>query len=78
MLPAAPEKGQTMAGLPASLSIAIWFVAGLWIVGAVAYWLGYDAPLVWSVALIGSAFALTEWRIANKQNDAQQGDRGRR
>jgi hypothetical protein len=58
-----------MAGLPASLSIAIWFLAALWMVGAVAYWLEYDAELVWFTAAVGSAFAFAEWRMARKQND---------
>jgi hypothetical protein len=57
-----------MAGLPASLSIAIWFVTVLWVVGAVAYALGYEAELVWLTALVGSACALAEWRLATKQH----------
>jgi hypothetical protein len=57
-----------MAGLPASLSVATWFVAALSVVGAIAYWLDYDAELVWSTAVIGSGFALAEWRLARKQN----------
>ena len=57
-----------MAGFPASLSIAMWFVAAIWVVGAVAYWLEYDAELVWFTGLIGAGFALAEWRLARKQN----------
>jgi hypothetical protein len=34
--PAAPEKERIMAGLPGSLAMAIWLVAALWVVGAVA------------------------------------------
>jgi hypothetical protein len=57
-----------MAGFPASLSIAMWFVDAIWVVGAVAYWLEYDAELVWFTGLIGAGFALAEWRLARKQN----------
>lgn len=56
-----------MAGLPASLCIAMWFVGALWVVGALAYWLEYDAELIWVTAAIGSAFALAEWRAVKKQ-----------
>jgi hypothetical protein len=57
-----------MAGLPASLSIAIWFVGPLWVIGLLAYWLEYDAELIWLTAALGSAFALAEWREAKKQD----------
>ena len=33
LFPASPKKGRTMAGLPASLIIAIWLVAALWGIG---------------------------------------------
>jgi hypothetical protein len=53
-----------MAGLPSSLSIAIRFVAALWAVGAVAYWLDYSAELVGLTALIGTLAAVTEWQAS--------------
>jgi hypothetical protein len=55
-----------MAGLSASLSIAIWSVCALWTVGALAYWLEYDPELVWATAAFGSVFALAEWRARPK------------
>ena len=51
-----------MAGLPTSLSIAIWFVGALWIVGAIAYWLDYGAVLIGLTSLVGTIVALSEWR----------------
>lgn len=68
MFPAVAQKGRTMAGLPASLSIAIYFVAALWVVAAIAHWLGYSGELVWVTAVIGSAYAAVEWCTA-KKND---------
>ena len=59
-----------MAGLSTSLSIAIWSVCALWAIGAVAYWLEYDAELIWATAAFGSVFALAEWRTAKKQKQA--------
>jgi hypothetical protein len=60
-----------MAGLPTSLSIAIWFVAALWVVGAVAYWLDYDAELVGLTALISTVAAVAEWK-SSKHDEAQR------
>jgi hypothetical protein len=51
-----------MAGLPASLSIAIWFVAALWVIGAVAYWLDYGAEVLGLTALISTVAAVAEWQ----------------
>jgi hypothetical protein len=44
------------------------FVGALWIVGALAYWLGYDFEVVWLTALIGSGVAVAEWRLARRQS----------
>lgn len=46
-----------MAGLPASLNIAIWFVVSLWVVGAFAYYFGYPSELILAVALLGAGVA---------------------
>jgi hypothetical protein len=60
-----------MAGFPTSLSIASWFVAALWIVGAVAYWLDYGADLVGLTALVGTLAAVTEWQ-SSKHDETQR------
>ena len=54
-----------MAGLPGSLAIAIWFVAALWVVGAVAYCFDYPAELVGFTVLLGLGVAFAEWRAHN-------------
>jgi hypothetical protein len=64
-----------MAGLSTPLSIAIWFVCALWVVGALAYWLEYDAELIWATVAIGSTFALAEWRATKRQNGALSSSR---
>lgn len=46
-----------MAGLPASLNIAIWFVVSLGVVGAIAYYFGYPSELILAVALLGAGVA---------------------
>jgi hypothetical protein len=53
-----------MAGLPTSLTIAIWFVAAQWVIGAVAYWLDFGPELIWLTALLGTVAALAEWRAS--------------
>src|ERR1700722_3636013 len=63
LLPAAPEKGRIMAGLPLSLAIAIWFVAALWGVGAAAYYFGYSAEFIWWTLFLGMGVAIAEWRL---------------
>ena len=55
-----------MAGLPASLNIAIWFVVSLWVVGAIAYYFGYHSELVLLVAFLGAGVAFAEWRSSAK------------
>ena len=62
VLPAAPEKGRTMAGLLVSLKIAMCFVAALWVVGAAAYCFDYPTELVGFTGLLGVGVAFAEWR----------------
>jgi hypothetical protein len=57
-----------MAGFSASLSIAIWSVGALWLIGALASWLESDTELIGVTAAIGSVFALAEWRAAKQQD----------
>ena len=59
-----------MAGLPASLIIAIWFVATVWIVGTVAYWFGFGPEPVWLALALGAGVAFVEWRLFQKSDDA--------
>ncbi|WP_156164768.1 hypothetical protein [Bradyrhizobium sp. LTSP885] len=51
-----------MTGLPDSLSIALWLVGSIWLVGIVA-WLG-DAPgeLVVATFVVGLLTGVVEWR----------------
>ena len=63
--PAAPEKGRIMAGLPRSLTIAIWFVAALWVVGAAAYCFDYPPELLGFTVLLGLGVAFAEWQAQN-------------
>jgi hypothetical protein len=51
-----------MTGLPDSLSIALWLVGSIWLVGIVA-WLG-DAPgeLVVATFVVGLLTGAVEWR----------------
>ena len=70
LLPAAPEKGRIMAGLPGSLAIAIWSVAALWVVGAVAYYFFYSAEFIWLTLFLGMGVALAEWRPTKNSDDA--------
>ncbi|KJC39328.1 hypothetical protein UP09_26165 [Bradyrhizobium sp. LTSP885] len=54
--------GLHMTGLPDSLSIALWLVGSIWLVGIVA-WLG-DAPgeLVVATFVVGLLTGVVEWR----------------
>ena len=63
-----------MAGLSTSLMIAIWAVAALWLVGAAAYYFGYQNELVWFVALLGAGIALTEWQAIRNRDDTNRKD----
>jgi hypothetical protein len=56
-----------MAGLPASLCIAIWLVGALWIVALVSTYFGLSSDLIWFVLFLGTGAALVEWRaLRNK------------
>jgi hypothetical protein len=59
-----------MAGLPVSLAIAIWFVAALWVVGAVACYFAYSAEFIWLTLFLGMGVALAEWRLTKNGDDA--------
>ena len=54
-----------MAGLPGSLAIAIWFVAALWVVGAVAYYFDYSAEFIWLTLFLGMGVAFVLRTLAN-------------
>jgi hypothetical protein len=60
-----------MAGLPGSLALAIWFVAALWVVGAVTYYFDYSAEFSWLTLFFGMGVAaLAEWRLTKNSDDA--------
>jgi len=59
-----------MAGLPSSLAIAIWLVAALWVVGALAYYFEDSAEVVWLTLFLGMGVALAEWRLTRDSDDA--------
>ena len=64
-----------MAGLPVSLAIAIWFVAALWIVGAVGYYFDYSAEFIWLTPFLAMGVALANGvspRIATTQTQGDQ------
>jgi hypothetical protein len=63
-----------MAGLPGSLAIAIWFVAALWVVGAVAYYFDYSAEFIWLTLFLGMGVAFEEWRLTRHSDDAGIGE----
>jgi hypothetical protein len=43
-----------MAGLPASLAIAIWLVGALWIVALVSNYFGFSSDIIWFVLFLGT------------------------
>ena len=59
-----------MAGLPGSLAIAIWFVAALWVVGAVTYYFDYSAEFIWLTLFLERGVAFAEWRLTKNSDDA--------
>ena len=61
-----------MAGLPVSLKIAMYFVAALWVVGAVAYCFDYPAELVGLAGFLGLGVAFAEWRAHNDVTHKQR------
>jgi hypothetical protein len=61
-----------MAGLPASLAIAIWLVGALWIVALVSHFFGYSTDLIWFVLFLGTGAALVEWRTLKNKRDMEE------
>jgi hypothetical protein len=56
-----------MAGLPISLTIAIWLVSAMWIVALSAYCFGFSSDLIWFVLFLGTGTALVEWRASKNK-----------
>ena len=50
-----------MAGFPASLAIAIWFVGSIWLVAIVAYATDARTEIVVLTFIIGLGTAVAEW-----------------
>ena len=67
--PSSPEKGQTMAGLPVSLIIAIWLVVTIWIVGVLAHWFEIGPEPVWLARFLGAGVAVVECHLFQKADD---------
>ena len=62
-----------MAGVPLSLTIAMWLVGAMWIVGLTAHYFGFSSDLVWFVLCLGTGAALVEWRARRNKNDQANG-----
>jgi hypothetical protein len=58
-----------MVGLPIPLTIAIWLVAAMWIVGLTARYFGFSSDLVWFVLFLGTGLALAEWHAIRNRDD---------
>jgi hypothetical protein len=63
------KRRRTVAGLPVSLTIGIWLVGAMWIVGLSAHYFGFSSDLVWFVLFLGTGVALLEWRAAQNRKD---------
>jgi hypothetical protein len=50
-----------MAGLPTSLSIALWLVGSIWLVAIVSHVLGVAREIVWVTLAAGIIAAVVEW-----------------
>jgi hypothetical protein len=50
-----------MTGLPTSLSIGLWFVGAIWLVGILAFVNDAPGELVWASFLVGLFAGLAEW-----------------
>jgi len=50
-----------MAGLPTSLSIALWLVGSIWLVAIVRHVLGAAREIVWVTLAAGIIAAVVEW-----------------
>lgn len=58
----ANEKGQSMTGLPGSLSIALSLVGSIWLVGVVALLVDAPGELVAATFVVGLVTGIAEWR----------------
>lgn len=61
-----------MAGLPTSLTIAIWLVAASWLVALVAYLFDFSSNIVWLALLAGTGTAIVEWRAHRSRRSGSQ------
>jgi hypothetical protein len=50
-----------MSSLPTSLSIGLWLVGSIWIVGLIAYLSDAPGHIVWASLLIGVFAGVVEW-----------------
>jgi len=57
----ANRKGAQVAGLPTSLSIALWLVGSIWLVAIVSHVLGAAREIVWVTLAAGIIAAVVEW-----------------
>ncbi|WP_210183443.1 hypothetical protein, partial [Bradyrhizobium pachyrhizi] len=64
----ANEKGQRMAGLPGSLSIALSLVGSIWLVGVVALLVGAPGELVAATFVLGLVAGFVEWRAGKVEH----------
>ncbi|GLK73785.1 hypothetical protein GCM10017643_39030 [Ancylobacter dichloromethanicus] len=65
--PAAPTEGVTMGKLPNSLSIAIWLVGSLWIVGYIAYLSDAPGEIVLATFVMGLVAGAIELAAAKSR-----------
>ncbi|UGY19531.1 hypothetical protein [Bradyrhizobium septentrionale] len=57
-----------MTGLLGSLSIALSLVGSIWLVGAVALWVGAPDELVAATFVVGLVTGIVEWRGREARN----------
>jgi hypothetical protein len=57
-----------MTGLPASLAIAFWFVASMWLVATIAYAADARREIVFLTFLVGLGAAFAEWLAIRRKN----------
>jgi hypothetical protein len=55
------EPPTPMTRLPPALSIAIWYVAAIWLVGLMALLSGASADVVLVAAIVGAGSGIVEW-----------------
>jgi hypothetical protein len=56
-----------MERLPVSLSIALWLVGSLWIIGLIAYLGDAPSPLVAATFVVGLVAGALEWWVATRR-----------